>query len=243
MNQSSIFLTQTYLDLTSLIPSLAVNILQQIDNNSQFKLPKTLEKIDAESKIWQTYLSSERVIIPNWIAKEDFREDLAGLYKHYPAPTLLFLGDLGNISLPAQEGLLKLIEETPPNLHPILFSPDIFTILPTIKSRCQIYNLSLETCFSFLDSSLIEVCKKKYPDVGEFTRNFLNNKVGDLTVLAKAERNEISFWLWQVLQNLESIYSQKPSKNLALKISKVLQAQKLNSENLQKKFALGVLEG
>jgi len=243
MNQSAIFLTQTYLDLPNLIPSLAVSILENLDKNNKFNIPKNLEKIDIESKIWQIYLSSERVILPNWMAKEDFREDLAGLYKHYSVPTLLFLGDLGNISLPAQEGLLKLIEETPQNLHPILFSPDIFTILPTIKSRCQIYILSLETCFSFLDSSLMEVCKKKYPEVGEFTRNYLNNKVGDLSVLAKGERNEISFWLWQVLQNLESIYSQKPSQNLALKISKVLQAQKLNSENLQKKFALGVLEG
>lgn len=240
MNQSSIFLTHTFLDLDKLIPHLACSILEQVDSGKNFKLPTIFDQMHSSAK-WEMYINSERVILPNWLSKDDFREELSGLYKHYTTPTLLFLGDLGSMSVPAQESLLKLIEETPHNLHPILFSPDIFNILPTIKSRCQIYNLSMEICTKFLDSNLMEICKKKYPDVSLFAINFVNGRFTDLTVLNKAERNEITFWLWLVLQNLEAIYSEQSSKNVAEKIKEVLESMRLNSNNLQKKFALGGL--
>ncbi len=244
MSQSKIFLTHIQLNLNKLIPVLSYEILKQYEENKPFIL-KNLSANELTNKTWDEYLNSGQVILPKWTAKEDFKEELAELYKHYNKPTLLFLGSLSDISLPAQEGLLKFIEETPPNLHPILFSHDVFSILPTIKSRCQIFNLNVETCMKFLDTDLIDKYKEKYPDVGQFTKNFLSGKSTDLTSLIKTDKNreEVQFFLWQVLQNLEAFYKQQPSKNVASKIQLVLKSMKLNSQNLQKRFALGVLEG
>lgn len=243
MSQSKIFLTHIQLDLDRLIPFLSCKILESLNKNQPFELKNLPQDNLNESITWQKYLNSGQIILPQWVAKKEFKEDLAELYKHYSQPTLLFLGSLNEISIPAQEGLLKFIEETPPNLHPILFSSNIFSIIPTIKSRCQILNLDVKICMKFLDASLLEKCKEKYPDVAQFTKNFLSGKSTDLTSLIKTDKNreEVQFWLWQVLQNLEAFYNQQPSKNVASKIQLVLQAMKLNSQSLQKRFVLEVL--
>lgn len=248
MNQSSIFLIHTYLDLESLIPQLSKQILDQIEAGQNFQVQKNIlpEDFSSQSIWWDKYLIQEKVIIPNWLFKEDIEKklidnEMLNFYKLYSKPTLIFLGDLSKLSLPVQESWLKFIEEPPKNLYPILFSPDIFTILPTIKSRCQIFNLDKATCLNFLDKKLLATCKKKYPNVGEFTVNFIRNIDTDLSTLIKAEREEINFWLWQVLQNLEAIYTEKPSFNVAQKIQKALLATRLNHDNLQKKIALGAL--
>jgi DNA polymerase III subunit delta' len=55
----------------------------------------------------------------------------------------IILDDAETMQEPAQEALLKTLEEPPPAVTLILLAADAEALLPTIRSRCQVYELGL----------------------------------------------------------------------------------------------------
>ncbi|NJL97180.1 hypothetical protein HC864_05250 [Candidatus Gracilibacteria bacterium] len=174
--------------------------------------------------------------------KKDYKKSLLSLYEHREKPTLLFLGDLERYSLPLQEGMLRLLEEPPQNLHIILFSQTQSNILSTITSRSRVHTLPLEYIFQIIDPLMLQKVQNKLPPVKESVVSILKSPSSILIDnINKVEREEITFWLWQINEYLSQAYTKNPTKRLATKIHAVLQAINYNSQNLQKKFVLETL--
>jgi len=225
------------------------NLLQKLVARSYFATLKTQfanllytsdTKVELD-KLWYKLLAQGLVLQPNLSAKKDFTEILLSFYTHYSQPTLLFLGNLSSFSLQMQEGMLKLLEEPPKNLQIILFAQNRSNILPTIASRCWFHNLKSDLVIKILDQNLLAQTQKKLPPVLDFCRSLLSDKKVSVPDLKIVEREELNFWLWQVQFYLENFYKQQPDSKYFNKLTKIIEARKLNEQNLQKKFIFGWL--
>lgn len=242
MIQSHIFLTQSFIDqikISKFIADSFFNSSSKIKTNFELNTEQTETELE---RIWNHHTATSQIMTADFTGKEDFTDSLMSFYRDYNLPTLLFLGDLDKYSLPLQEGMLRLLEEPPQNLIIILYAQNKSQILATITSRCQFQSLSEKLIFANLNQNLLEKVKKNLPNISEFIKELTSNSQFTIPDLSKVEREEISFWLWQITVYLEKIYKQNPSEKIALTLEKVLQAQKLNNENLQKKFVLGWLK-
>jgi DNA polymerase III, delta subunit len=241
MIQSHLYLSQTYLQ----IENIQKIITQKFFTQNNFEIQKKDQM--CSDKDWQSYQNTGQVIL--WSGqktetdsqKEQFKKFIQGeVYLHYQKPTLLFLGDLTSYSDTLQEGMLKILEEPPQNLFIILFAQSLSLLKSTIISRCQIHTLEVDIILSNLDLSLLEKTKK-LPTPTSAVQNLLSDKKVIIEKVSDFERDEIDFWLWQVQTNLSFLYKKEMNHKTAEAISKVLQARKLNNDNLQKKFSLGWL--
>lgn len=242
MFQTNLYLTQTYLDLDTLQKKLAYGFF----NNDILDFGDNFSSEDLEHN-WNLHLSQNQII--SWKGesaeteskKEAFKKFInSEVYIKYNHPSLLFLGDLTTYSEVLQEAMLKLLEEPPANLHIILFAQNLSQIKPTIISRCSIKLLDNNIVFKNLDSKLLEKVKK-LPQPKDVVKALLANKKIEVEKIADFERDELDFWMWQIQTNLSMIYAQQPQTQIAQAISRTLQARRLNSQNLQKKFAIGQL--
>jgi DNA polymerase III, delta subunit len=242
MFQTNLFLTQTYLNLETLQKQLAFSFFsqQKLEFNSTVKFEQVEEN-------WHKYLSQNQITLWNGEAadteskKESFRKFILNeVYIQYNKPTLLFLGDLTTYSDVLQEGMLKLLEEPPANLYIVLFAQNLSQIKPTIISRSNIKLVDNQTIFANLDSKLLEKVKK-LPEPKIAVNLLINNKKVEIEKVADFERDELDFWMWQVQTNLTTLYASQPETQIAKAITKVLLARQLNTQNLQKKFAIGQL--
>jgi len=240
MIQSHIFLTQTFIDQPKLAKLIARAFFKS-ETSINFDLAKVYENAELE-QTWNHFTGNNQISTADFAGKEDFTDTLMSFYKDYNLPTLLFLGDLDKYSLQLQEGMLRLLEEPPKNLIIILFAQNRSQILSTIISRCRFHSLTEKLVFENLNLTLLEKVKKNLPNVTEFIKDFTTGGSFLVPDLSKVEREEISFWFWQLSIYLEKIYKQNPSEKIAIAIEKIIQAQKLNSDNLQKKFAFGYLK-
>lgn len=242
MISTQLFLTQTFLNLENIQKLLAYSFF--VDN--QLQIPKDIyqEKLDQN---WQHYQNLRRIV--DWAGestetesqKETFRKFVSTeVYVQYSKPSLLFLGDLTTYSDTLQEGMLKLLEEPPQNLTIVIFAQSLSLLKGTIISRSQIHNLDSKTIFANLDLKLLAKTKK-LPEPKTVVQNLLKNQKTQIDKISDFERSEIDFWLWQIQTNLTILYTQDPKTQIAEHINKLLQARKLNSDNLQKKFAIGWL--
>jgi DNA polymerase III, delta subunit len=242
MFQTNLYLTQTYLDIDTLQKRLAFSFF-------------THSKIDFDEGIssenlnhnWNLYLSQNQIITWNGQSaeteskKEAFKKFInSEVYIKYNYPSLLFLGDLTTYSDVLQEAMLKLLEEPPENLHIILFAQNLSQIKPTIISRCSIKLMDNNLIFKNLDAKLMEKVKK-LPQPKDVVTALLSNKKIEIEKISDFERDELDFWMWQIQTNLSMVYAADPQTQIAEAISRTLQARQLNSQNLQKKFAVGQL--
>jgi hypothetical protein len=235
MIQSQIILTKAFVDELTLSQIVASSFFSE-----GVLLPKIFEyDVDKIRSSWEYGLSTKHILEANFKDKEDFKDSVMQYYQAYEKPTLLFLGNLSQYSLPLQEGMLRLLEEPPENLFIVLYARTKSEILPTIISRCRILNLPINFISQILDPTMVEQVKKKLPAVGEFAKSLLITSDFSLPDLSKVERGELDFWYWQLSYYLDQYYQVKPSLRIAQNIQKVLEAQKLNMDNLQKKFAFG----
>ena len=235
MTQSNIILTQTFVDETRLSQIVAASFF-----NSQKLLPSKFE-IDSDSlqKNWDHYLGLNRILQADFKDKDDFKDSVLKLYQNYEASTLLFLGNLSQYSLPLQEGMLRILEEPPTNLFIVLYAHSKSEILETISSRCRFSMINRFDVMQILNQDLMEKVKKKLPPVGDFAKNLITQQQEvEIPDLSKVERDEMDFWLWQIICYLDQYYTQKPNLKIAEITQKVHIAMKLNADNLQKKFAL-----
>jgi hypothetical protein len=239
MIQSNIILTQTFVDESRLSQIVADRFFNHHD-----LLPKSFQ-IGTESleKNWEHYLGQNRILQADFKDKDDFKDSVMSLYQNYENPTLLFLGNLTQYSLPLQEGMLRILEEPPANLYIVLYAHAKNEILETISSRCTFSQIPRPNVINILDPDLMEKVKKKLPAVSEFTK-ILITKPQDVEIpdLSKVEREEIDLWLWQLSCYLDQYYIQQPNIKIAELNLRVLTAMGLNADNLQKKFALNWLK-
>lgn len=233
---SYLILTNTYIDYQSLQKIVAATFFNS--KNQLLNLDISLKEID--QNLYHQKQNTGQIIEINIDKKEEFTEQQNNWYQKYSHPTLLFLGDLNNYSENLQEGMLRLLEEPPHNLYPVLFAQDKSQILDTILSRCKIIQLKQKQILELLDLKMLELVKKKMPSVKESLTSMLQNNL-ILPDLSKIERPELDFWLWQIQTYLEALYKQNPTQNLANKLLSVLNARNLNRQNLQKKLALAVV--
>lgn len=68
---------------------------------------------------------------------EDAKEVIAEAYKSESSTKTLILG-AKSFTIPAQNALLKILEEPPPNIAFILLAPNKSTFLPTVRSRLSL---------------------------------------------------------------------------------------------------------
>jgi DNA polymerase III, delta subunit len=242
MFQTNLFLTQTYLNLEVLQKQLAYKFF--VENRLEFESEISTANLETN---WQTHLSQNQIIIFDSNVgetdnkKENFRRFVTTeVYIKYNHPTILFLGDLTTYSESLQEGMLKLLEEPPENLYIVIFAQNLSQIKPTIISRCSIKLLDNPTVFSNLDPKLVEKVKK-LPEPKVAVAALINNKRVEIEKVSDYERDELDFWMWQIQTNLSMIYAQQPQDQIAQAITRTLKARQLNSQNLQKKFAIGQL--
>jgi DNA polymerase III, delta subunit len=240
MFQTNLFLTQTYLELERLQKRLAYSFFDK----QKLELVDGIATKELEH-VWNLHLSQNQIIVWNGQSaeteskKEAFKKFInSEVYIKYNQPSLLFLGDLTTYSDVLQEAMLKLLEEPPVNLHIILFAQNLSQIKPTIISRCSIKLIDNQNIFGNLDLRLLEKVKK-LPEPKLAVANLINNKKVEIEKIADFERDEIDFWMWQIQTNLTMAYASEPQNQIASAIGRVLLARQLNSQNLQKKFAIG----
>lgn len=107
------------------------------------------------------------------------------------------------LTLEAQNALLKSLEEPPTNTLVILLAPTVDLLLPTIVSRCQVVNLSLNTAMVFTEQ-----------DISQFL-NYLNSifssDIGEKFRLAQeiSKQKEAIYWLEKGIAILESLFKKR----------------------------------
>ena len=240
--QSFIFLTKTFLNQQILTEFVANYFFEKSSKflkieaafDTEFDTPNRNEK-------FQRYVASSLVLEASFDEKKDFTAGILDFYKDYSSPTLLFLGDLSQYSLSLQEGMLRILEEPPKNLFIVLFAKDRSEVLATISSRCNFVKVSQKFIIKNLNLNLLEKVKQKLPNVLETAKKMVKKEAIIFPDLKNLERDEIEFWLWQLEIYLQEFYKANPNPILEKSLDSVLQAKKLNSENLQKKFSLGIL--
>ena len=239
MIQTYLFLTQTSLELSNIQKNLAQNyfVTYKLETNSN----------PTDEKIWEKYRNSGQIILfePKEASKisdvvqfNSFVSD--NLSKVFEKPTLLFLGDLSELSNGVQEASLKLLEEPPHNLIIIIFAQNLSRIKPTIISRSRVQTIPLEIVFQNLKLKVVEKVKK-LPEPKLVVKNLMSNINVEVEKVSDYEREEIDMWLWMVETNLGVKYKEQPEPKIAEAITKVLRARQLNNQNLQKKFSIGWL--
>jgi hypothetical protein len=245
MFQTNLILTRTHVDLAwlSKILSLQFCTQNQIANweDLQTKYGQDLSSLNSEllDSNWLKGLQQGLIWQPKIDSKEDYRGILLSFYAVYTKPTVMFLGNLDDYSLALQEGMLRLLEEPPANLYLILFSQTKSTVLPTIYSRCKVSVVPSQLVLSHLDPSKLANLKAKQCDPKKSVKNLLaGKKLWDVQDLGQLERDEIDFWLWQILAYLEIMYTKDPKPQIAALIQQVSLSRKFNLDNVQKKLAL-----
>jgi hypothetical protein len=253
LSTTQLFVTQTYLDEDMLYKTIAYNYFQ----SHTFQVNGTEENLqEKQEKNWQEKINNSSILTVNFQEKSDLKDYISNLYINYNKPTLLFLGNLSRYSLPLQEGMLKLLEEPPINLTPIITTFDLSDILATIVSRSHINYLRYEFILKYLDQDLLKETQAKLPSVNDFIKNFIKEVVDDpsssfsisksaLTSIdtKTTEREHLDFWLWQLQIYCQKYYLQNPIIENQLKkfFFKILETRKLNKRNLQKRLVLSNL--
>lgn len=243
MPNTSLIITQTYLDDKALIKRISNTFFNtgKVNNFDKF-----INNLDDE--MYLHYKNQNQILEFNFDQKKDFKTNVLSFFTNYPNPTLLFLGNLSSYSTALQEGMLKLLEEPPNNLYPIIFSLDTTNILPTINSRSQKVLVSTSYILAHLNPEMLNRTKKIIPTPLEFSQTLINNYPENITLpelkigSTVVEREELDFWLWQVNFYLSKLYQKNPQISLANAINRVLQVQKFNNSNVQKKMSLGFLQ-
>jgi len=249
MIQTHIWITQTIIEENWLNALVAYNFLEKSDESEKGQQNERDQKkisekdLEIAKKSFITYQNNGQILTPNLTSKSDFKEYSLGLYKTFPTKTLLFLGSLSDYSIQVQEGMLKLLEEPPQNLIICLYVKNQSELLPTILSRSQIHTISDEVIKACLSTGLIEKVKKLFPSPSQTLSKILSNNSTDFLDevfknIAKVERNEIDFWLWQLEYYCVQSFQQKPHDYLTKTLFNIQKARKLNSSSVQKKLAI-----
>lgn len=145
-----------------------------------------------------------------------------------------------NLSIEAQNALLKILEEPPLQSRIILTSPSESNLLPTINSRCRIISIGKE-----------ELLLENSPDLLELTATIIKSNATKRAELSqKLDIDQyLNFWR-ELLLNKIGVKStlipgeelNKLSQQQLLKyLKKILETKEMLKENVNKKLALELL--
>ncbi|MBD3799213.1 DNA polymerase III subunit delta' [Sulfuricurvum sp.] len=84
---------------------------------------------------------------------EDAKEAIAEAYKSEESTKILILG-AKSFTIPAQNALLKILEEPPRNILFLLLAPNKSTFLPTVRSRLSLHQEHIQKVYETLNISL-----------------------------------------------------------------------------------------
>jgi hypothetical protein len=240
MIQTHLYITQTHIEQSALQHLIAKRFFTQNRFDSLFDISYLGTEQSQEE--YEHFLAKRQILVYHFDEKKDYRDIVLSLYQKYPTPTLLFLGDITDYSLPLQEGMLRLLEEPPTNLFPIVFARSLSSILPTIASRSCVHTLTQDCVVKLLETNIADAVKKKLPLPSIVAKELIAQSFTAPTKeVSKLERQEIRLWLWQVQVYLEQYYGAKPHATISASLAKVHNSQKLNNANAIKKFVFANL--
>jgi len=247
MVQSHVWITHTQLDEERLSTAIAAEFFDPHTYNFGLFLgtshSPTLPSHMAEelANFAHTMTSHGRILYPDLTSKKDFKKYSLELYQNFAQPTLLFLGNLSQYSHTVQEGMLKLLEEPPHNLTIATFIQSRSEVLPTIASRSTIHTLSDQLIRDCISAKLVEKTAGLFPNPQHTVQSLLRKNIDMTAVLkniAKAERNQIDFWLWQLEYVCIHLLQSSAHESVVQLIATIQKARKLNTANVQKKLVL-----
>ena len=123
-------------------------------------------------------------------------------------PRLIWIEEAGQLTIPAQNALLKILEEPPANTQFILSVSNPRSLLPTISSRCRLMKITA-TADVPLDGTALADIKKALPA-----------SAGDRILAADSlgrKREPLLLWTQNCLSDLEQkIKTEKSPKPLSI---------------------------
>lgn len=150
------------------------------------------------------------------------KEQLLDLIKDFQVKPILgsklvyIINDCDKLNTSSANTLLKFLEEPNENVVAILLTSNLSKVLPTIKSRCQIYKFNSKFKKNFFDN-----LKEKYININENSdnideefNNFINNCIKIIDIL---ETNKI-YSLVELKNNYKEILDDKEKLKLFFEI-------------------------
>ena len=192
----------------------ALKIRQKYIHHSSFQNDPDTYILDEEKKI--SINTVRRLQI--WLQKKPYQ----ALKK------IVLVKKAENLTIPAQNAFLKILEEPPKNSIIILTTQNTNLLLPTITSRCQIVRLPLV---------FFQERKLKYK------KNSINLSIGEkITISREIGKNKTETQLWFKMQR--NFYHQqlKQGNNQAWKIMiDINQAEKMLEANVNPRLVIEYL--
>jgi len=192
----------------------ALKIRQKYIHYSSFRNDPDTYILDEEKKISINAIRRLQI----WLQKKPYQ----ALKK------IVLVKKAENLTIPAQNAFLKILEEPPKNSIIILTTQNTNLLLPTITSRCQIVHLPL--VFS-------QERKLKYK------KNSINLSIGEkITISREIGKNKTETQLWLKMQR--NFYHQqlKQGDNQAWKIMiDINQAEKMLEANVNPRLVIEYL--
>jgi DNA polymerase III subunit delta' len=181
-----------------------------------------------QKKICQNYFTTSRdknnIIWMNQdldsIKIKEIRELISQTSYAHDEPQYYCLLNADKTTLPAQNALLKLLEEPPKNVNLILAVSELDKLLPTVQSRCVVRNLNLDA----QDSKINEIdfiFPKNYSDI-----------------IALAEKYKDRGEAIKFIKDLINFYSQNNKDTTGFIRQNLLSTLKLLESNINTKLTL-----
>ncbi len=196
--------------------SLAFKLAQEISQDQLIPAPDTLI-VDSETSIGIEIIRE----ISRFLTRKAMIKD----------KKIIFLPHGEKLTLPAQNAFLKTLEEPPAHSQIIIITPQSEVLIPTIVSRCQIYNL---TDSAIISSDFIREQTAIFSQISQGSIGQQINLAGQYT----ATKNQtIEFCHSQLLFLRQQMLNQK-SYQLSPVMRLIIQTIVYLKQNVNPKFCL-----
>ena len=160
-------------------------------------------------------------LLENFLSKKPYQND----------KKIVLINQAHKLTIPAQNALLKTLEEPPANSQIFLLAPQDNQLLPTIISRCHIITLKKD----------IKLTKKEFENQEKIFENIAKNSLGEkinlVSFYAKSKDEALNFCENQTLYLRQLMLKNRQLKTAQL-IKKLLQTQKYLHSNVNPKLCL-----
>lgn len=154
----------------------------------------------------------------------------------YNSPLLVgVIRNADQLTIEAQNALLKLLEEPPPKVKLILETASPLALLPTILSRCHVINLSLSP-----DISHNEHEKTINQEFDQIRTLSAGNRMAYIDKQA-ITKDDVGQWITERINVLHTILRGQPSTIITQNIRLFLAAQRHLAANVNPKLVLDLL--
>jgi len=160
-------------------------------------------------------------LLENFLSKKPYKND----------KKIALISKAHQLTLPAQNALLKTLEEPPANSQIFLTTPNQHQLLPTIISRCHI--IDLQAPLKLTQQQL----KEQQTIFQTITKNPLGENINLASFYAKSKSEALEFCQNQILYLRKNLLN-KPTPATALLIKKLLKTQKYLQSNVNPKLCL-----